>query len=340
MKGNRKMMQLKIAQLDRNGLQTRCALDERTVSEYAEAMQDGADFPPVVVFKDGAKRKFYLADGFHRVEAAMRTGAKDIQADVRGGCFADALRFALGCNARHGKRVTNEDKQNALRMAWDNRQVLWGADPSAALLAKTCGVAERTAQGFIAENLPPPPMPKPAPKRPTRGKQPPQIAEVEKPTRAVVGTDGKVRQMPVRPVAPAAPAIPARPTKGDAPKAPVRPQKPKHVVPVDRYGTEIPVAMNEAFEDGTLADIATLISKARVALRHGLEDRHPAFAAVRQDALVNLNNAYSFISAAEPHCVCRMCQGAGCKACHNRGWQTEEEYDRNPKEFKAKGGAA
>ena len=51
-------MQLKIAQLDRNGLQTRCALDERTVSEYAEAMQDGADFPPVVVFKDGAKRKF------------------------------------------------------------------------------------------------------------------------------------------------------------------------------------------------------------------------------------------------------------------------------------------
>ena len=39
--------------------------------------------------------------------------------------------------------------------------------------------------------------------------------------------------------------------------------------------------------------------------------------------------------AAEPHCVCRMCQGQGCKACHGRGWQTEEEYKRNPKEFKA-----
>ena len=48
---------------------------------------------------------------------------------------------------------------------------------------------------------------------------------------------------------------------------------------------------------------------------------------------MNLNNAYNFVSAAEPHCVCRMCQGNGCKACHERGWQTEEEYKRNPKEF-------
>ena len=56
---------------------------------------------------------------------------------------------------------------------------------------------------------------------------------------------------------------------------------------------------------------------------------------MRQDALVQLDNAYRFVSAAEPHCVCRMCQGTGCKACHERGWQTEEEYRRNPKEFKA-----
>jgi hypothetical protein len=35
-----------------------------------------------------------------------------------------------------------------------------------------------------------------------------------------------------------------------------------------------------------------------------------------------------------------MCQGDGCKACHNKGFQTEEQYDRNPKEFKAKGGEA
>ena len=108
-------------------------------------------------------------------------------------------------------------------------------------------------------------------------------------------------------------------------------------MPVDRYGTEIPVAINDAFNGGVLAVICALISKARVALRHGIEDKHPQFAAVRQDALLQLDNAYRFVSAAEPHCVCRICQGnsESCKACHGRGWQTEEEYKRNPKEFQA-----
>lgn len=325
-------MQVKIAQLDRNGLQTRCALDERTVAEYAEAMADGAEFPPVVVFSMPTGRKhFWLADGFHRVEAALRNGQDELWCDLRKGGFVDALRYALSCNAQHGKRVTNEDKQNALRMAWDNRVQLFGADPSAALLAKTCGVAVRTAQSYISDNLPPP---APMPKRPAKGKrQPMQIAEVVPPTRQVVGTDGKVRAMPVRPAAPAvAPAAPVRPAKSAQPM-PKRPAK-KHVVPVDRYGTEIPVAINAAFEGGVLADICRLISKARVALRKGMEDKLPMFAAVRQDALVQLDNAYRFVSAAEPHCVCRICQGQGCKACHGRGWQTEEEYGRNPKEFK------
>ena len=119
------------------------------------------------------------------------------------------------------------------------------------------------------------------------------------------------------------------------PSMQTRPSRPAHVVPVDRYGTEIPVEINDAFDGVVLADVCGLISKARCALRKGFEDKLPQFAAVRQDALVQLDNAYSFVSAAEPHCVCRMCQGTGCKACHGRGWQTEEEYRRNPKEFKA-----
>ena len=70
-------------------------------------------------------------------------------------------------------------------------------------------------------------------------------------------------------------------------------------------------------------------------MRAAMEDGLEAFKAVRQDALVQLNNAYNFVKSAKAHCVCRMCQGMGCKACHERGWQTEEEYERNPKEFKA-----
>lgn len=125
------------------------------------------------------------------------------------------------------------------------------------------------------------------------------------------------------------------PVEAETPKAPTRPSCPVRQIPRDRYGVEIPVNLSEAFEASPLPDILSCISKARVALRKGIEEKDPAFAAVRQDALVNLNNAYNFVNAAEVWCVCRMCQGNGCKACHERGWQTEEEYKRNPKEFQA-----
>ena len=158
-----------------------------------------------------------------------------------------------------------------------------------------------------------------------------QLKAPVRPTQ-LVGKNGKM--YPVRPTAKAAsPDTPAAPKMPARAQRPATPQHP--VMPVDRYGTEIPVEMQEAFEPSPLADILSCISKARVALRKGFEDKDPAFAAVRQDALVMLNNAYSFISSAEPFCVCRMCQGQGCKACGNRGWQTEDQYKRNPKEFQA-----
>ena len=132
-------MKVKIGNLTKDGLQTRVALDERTVQEYADAMRDGDNFPPVKVFMDGSR--CWLADGFHRVEAATRAGRTVIDADTAKGGFIDALRWALGCNAKHGKRVTNEDKQNAMQMAWDNRQQLFGGDPSTRAMAEMCGVA-------------------------------------------------------------------------------------------------------------------------------------------------------------------------------------------------------
>ena len=123
------------------------------------------------------------------------------------------------------------------------------------------------------------------------------------------------------------------------PAASVRPKAPGRQIPVDRFGVQIPLEIGKAFGEDVLADILSLVSKARVALRKGMDDHDLRFAAVRQDALINLDNAYNFISAAEPHCVCRICQGSGCKACHNRGWQTKDEYKANPKEFQAEGGA-
>lgn len=320
-------MMIKIDELDLS-LQTRAGTDAETIDNYAEAMADGAQFPEVTVFTDG--KRYWLADGFHRVMAAKQNGRTVIAADVRKGTEDDAVVFGGTANNKQGKRPTRADVQHFLQMVWDRRQSIFGGTPTGGNLAEKCGITRQAGTKFVNEKLAE--MPK-APVRSTVNNL--QLKAPTRPTQ-LIGANGKM--YPVRPVAPvravapvAAPKAPVRNT----PKAPVRPSKPAHVVPVDRYGTEIPVEIQEAFEGSPLADILTCVSRARVALRKGFEDKDPAFVAVRQDALVQLNNAYNFISAAEPHCVCRMCQGQGCRACHNRGWQTEDEYKNNPKEFKA-----
>ena len=302
-------MKIKIEELDLS-LQTRAGTDAETIDNYAEAMADGAQFPEVTVFTDGAH--YWLADGFHRVMAAKQNGRTVIAADVRKGTEDDAVVFGGTANNKQGKRPTRADVQHFLSMVWERREAIFGGTPTGGNLAEKCGITRQAGTKFVNEKLAE--MPKAPMRSPVNNLQVPSMPV--RPTQ-LIGADGKM--YPVRP------------------SMPTRPSRPAHVVPVDRYGTEIPVEINEAFDCGVLADVCGLISKARCALRKGFEDKDPAFAAVRQDALVQLDNAYRFVSAAEPHCVCRMCQGTGCRACHGRGWQTEEEYKRNPKEFQAEG---
>ena len=321
-------MKIKIEELDLS-LQTRAGTDAETIDNYAEAMADGAQFPEVTVFTDGTH--YWLADGFHRVMAAKQNGRTAIAADVRKGTEDDAVVFGGTANNRQGKRPTRADVQHFLQMVWDRREAIFGGTPTGGNLAERCGVSIATGKNFVNRQLANLASTTP----PTTVSSPRTLCEVKMPERggSEGGSTDNVGQlkMPVRPtqlIGANGKMYPVRPM-------PTRPSRPAHVVPVDRYGTEIPVEIQEAFNGGVLADVCSLISKARVALRHGLDDKLPQFAAVRQDALVQLDNAYRFLSAAEPHCVCRMCQGQGCRACHGRGWQTEEEYGRNPKEFKA-----
>jgi ParB-like chromosome segregation protein Spo0J len=97
------------------GTQIRAAVNQDAVAEYADAMNDGAIFPPVVVFHDGSE--YILADGFHRVMAGTRNGFKDIEADVRKGTRSDALKYALGANTAHGLKRTNADKRRSVELA-------------------------------------------------------------------------------------------------------------------------------------------------------------------------------------------------------------------------------
>jgi uncharacterized ParB-like nuclease family protein len=117
------------------GTQTRVATDEDTIAEYAEAMQAGAEFPPVVVFHDGTI--FYAADGFHRILSACRIGRKTITAEVHKGSRQDALIYALGANRANGLRRKNEDKRKCVEIAlrefegWSDHKI-----------AEVCGVSQ------------------------------------------------------------------------------------------------------------------------------------------------------------------------------------------------------
>ncbi len=318
-------MKIKIDDLDLS-LQTRSGTDAETINNYAEAMADGAQFPDVTVFTDG--KHYWLADGFHRVMAAKQLGKKQISADIRKGTEDDAVVFGGTANNKQGKRPTRADVQHFLEMVWARREAIFGGTPTGGNFAEKCGVSNRTGDNFVRAKLAEMPV---APVRST-----PQVA-----------------QLPTRPNAPIqAPKMPTRPTQlvgANGKMYPVRPSMPVresgnglkvqgHVVPLDRFGVEIPVEINAAFEQDELNEVIRNISDVRSVLRSALEAGVEAFKAVRQDALIQLNNAYSFVKSAKAHCVCRICQGNGCKACHERGWQTEEEYERNPKEFKAKGG--
>lgn len=97
---------------DDGGTQSRARLDGDTIRDYAEAMLAGTEFPPVTLYYDG--KDYWLADGFHRLDAARRAGVDSLGADVRQGTRRDAVLFSVGANSGHGLRRTNADKRRAV----------------------------------------------------------------------------------------------------------------------------------------------------------------------------------------------------------------------------------
>lgn len=118
------------------GTQSRAQISDEVVAEYAEAMQAGAEFPPLVVFYDGAS--YWLADGFHRYKAFAQIKAHDVPADVRQGTQRDAILFSVGANAAHGLRRTNEDKRRAVMVLLNDPE--W-SKWSARDISRLCGVS-------------------------------------------------------------------------------------------------------------------------------------------------------------------------------------------------------
>lgn len=107
-------MSVEIRKIRRDGgTQSRAAINEATVAEYAEAMTDpDCVFPPVTVYFDGSE--YWLADGFHRLAAWERIGRTEIPAEVRQGDRRRAILHSVAANSAHGLRRTNDDKRRAV----------------------------------------------------------------------------------------------------------------------------------------------------------------------------------------------------------------------------------
>ncbi len=99
-------------------LQSRTEINEGTVSEYAEAILDGADFPPVLVYFDGIN--YYLTDGYHRLLAHKRAEKVSILCNVVQGTLRDAIFHSTGVNTDHGMRRTYADKRKAVMTLLDD----------------------------------------------------------------------------------------------------------------------------------------------------------------------------------------------------------------------------
>ena len=129
------------------GTQPRAALSPEVIGEYAEDLEAGALFPPVVVFHDGSE--YWLADGFHRFYAHARTGRSEIEADVRQGTLEDARWYSFSVNQAHGLRRTNEDKRRAVKgalAAWPKRFGLRQVNFSE--IARHVGVSDEMVRKF------------------------------------------------------------------------------------------------------------------------------------------------------------------------------------------------
>lgn len=75
-------------------------IDEETLNHYLELIQDGVEFPPVEIIREA--EKYYLWDGFHRLECIKRLERKFIYAYVKPGKLNEAIWASFGANKIHG----------------------------------------------------------------------------------------------------------------------------------------------------------------------------------------------------------------------------------------------
>ena len=88
-------------------------LDKRLVQQYSENIEYILNLSPIVVW-DTPNGK-YLSDGFHRLAAARSIGLLEVNAILKKGSVEDAYADACLANLKHGKPLSQSERQKAIK---------------------------------------------------------------------------------------------------------------------------------------------------------------------------------------------------------------------------------
>jgi hypothetical protein len=85
--------------------------NDDAIERYRDALEK---LPPIVIARDGV-----LVDGYHRWQAHVREGIKQIQAEDLGNLSdAEIMREAITRNASHGQQLSRQDKAREAGRLW------------------------------------------------------------------------------------------------------------------------------------------------------------------------------------------------------------------------------
>lgn len=93
--------------------QVRNNLDQKLVRQYATAMTNGAEFPPIHLAK--IQDALIIVDGWHRHAALHSLGERDVLAKVTTMTQDEALRASALANTKHGKPLKSSERRNVFK---------------------------------------------------------------------------------------------------------------------------------------------------------------------------------------------------------------------------------
>lgn len=334
-----------LAKLSCDGTQTRAALCEETINDYADLLRANPDaWPfdePLVVFFDGKVN--WVSSGHHRIEACRRAGRDSAMCVQERGSKTDAIWYGMEANARHGKRLTNADKRFNVNMALDICPTL-----SQREIARRTHTTQQFVSRVISErNAKSPPLGATTVVHPDGGYsencdvfQPEEMDKIStmfpgspedhmaesafvgggKRSRGGSGS-GAGSGMSRKPAGKREPSV--------AMKAVEESYSEK-----DRHGNDMPRRVAVIIEDGKAFEARRRELSALAKWLRDVATRPEGKWVGRalNDMEVAIKNIQHGIKFAAPYCVCPYCwaKGKKCEACGGDGWVTEDIWKQSP----------